>query len=86
MTETSRARRQSLIDAGEAVALAQQALGPFGEPVQAVEQRRRRAPGGERFDRAAAGGERVERNVDPVEVAVIVPAILQMIDDLQRGA
>ena len=28
----------------------------------------------------------VEWNVDPVEIAIIVPAVLQMIDDLQRRA
>ena len=32
------------------------------------------------------GGQRILGNIDPVQVAVILGAILQMIDDLQRGA
>ena len=42
--------------------------------------------GGERLDRAALGREIVQRHIDAVEIAVIVGAVLQMIEDLQRGA
>ena len=48
------------------VALAQQALGPLGEPMQLGEQRRRRLLLAERFHADVRGGKGVERNVNPV--------------------
>ena len=68
------------------VAFAQQSLGVPGKPMQTYQQRRRSLRRVERFDRRAAGGERILRNVDAVEIAVVLLAILQMIDDLQCGA
>ena len=35
---------------------------------------------------APAARKRVERNIDAIEIAIILPAILQVIDDLQRRA
>ena len=68
------------------IAVAQQPLGVPGKPVQTYQQRRRCLRRVERLDRGAGGGERVLRNVDTVEIAIVLPAILQMIDDLQGGA
>ena len=68
------------------VAFAQQSLGVPGKPVQTNQQRRRRLRRVERFDIRARGSERILRNIDPVEIAVILLAVLQVIDDLQRGA
>ena len=70
----------------KAVALAEKPFRPFGETMQARKQRRRCLRRAERFNARAARGKRVEWNVDPVEIAVIVLAVLQMIDDLQRRA
>ncbi len=54
--------------------------------MQALQQRRRCARRIERLDTGAASGERILRNVDPVEIAIVLLAILQVIDDLQGGA
>jgi hypothetical protein len=40
----------------------------------------------ERFDADAVRAEKIERHVNPIEIAVVGLAILQMIDDLQRSA
>ena len=58
----------------------------FARPAQARAQRRRRRRGAEILDAGAACRQRVERHIDAIEIAVIVAAILQVIDDLQRGA
>src|SRR5580692_2982397 len=60
------------------VAFAQQSLGMPGKSMQTYQQLRRCLRRVERFDRRAAGGKRVLRNVDAIEIAVILPAILQM--------
>ena len=60
--------------------------GTARELLDASQQCRRRAFGAERIDGRAGFGECVERNVDAIEVAIILPAILQVIDDLQRRA
>ena len=86
MTETSRRQAQIVDQSRENVALAQQPFGALGEPVQAGEKCRRGARLAQRFDPGAGCGEHVERNVDPVEIEIIVLAVLQMIDDLQGGA
>ena len=75
-----------MIRSWKVVAFAQQSLGVPGKPMQTYQQRRRCLRRVERFDRRAASGERILRNVDPVEIAVVLPAVLQVIDDLQRGA
>ncbi len=46
-------------------------------------QRGCRPIGTERLDRETGLGERIGRHVDPVEIAVVLPAVLQVIDDLQ---
>ena len=80
-------RKPRVVDRrGKAVALAKQALGARGELVQAIEQSGRSALGAELLDARAACGERVLRNIDAVEIAIVLLAVLQMIDDLQRGA
>ena len=68
------------------VALGEQPSGAFGEAVQCREQRRRGLRLTERFDADAVRGEKIERDIDAVEIAVVGLAILQMIDDLQRRA
>ena len=60
-------------------------------PVRAASSCRQRSSAGEaaarRAPRRRAGRrERIERNIDAVEIAVVLAAILQVIDDLQRRA
>jgi len=50
------------------------------------EQRRRRFLLSQHLHRSAMRRERVLGQIDPVEVAVVLAAVLQVIDDLQRGA
>jgi len=71
---------------GKAVAFAEQPLGPQRQPVQAIEQFRRCPRLPESFERCPARGQRVLRNINPAEIAIVAFAVLQMIDDLQRGA
>ena len=68
------------------IALAEETPCAFRKAMQSREQCRRRLRRAERFHAGAVSGQEVERNVDPVEIAVIVLAVLQMIDDLQGGA
>ena len=73
--------------AGERLALAQQPFVARREIVDAAQQlaaRRLAAPSSLR--RRARGRERIERDIDAIEIAEILAAILQVIDDLQRGA
>ena len=80
-------REAPIVDlGGKDVALRQQPLCAFGKAVQAGEKRRRRPRFAQRLDGGPAGGECIERNVDPVEIEIIRPAVLQVIDDLQCGA
>jgi hypothetical protein len=54
--------------------------------LDASEQRRRGPRGAERFDARTGFGEGIERDIDAIEIAIILGAILQVIDDLQGGA
>src|SRR5687768_9590264 len=61
---------------GERSTLAQQIARAARELADRAQQRRRRAIGAEGFDRGAAIGERIERNVNAVEIAIVSAAIL----------
>ena len=63
-----------------------QRLGVVEQPVEHAAQRRAGGRRGERLDRAAGRREIVQRDIDAVEIAVIVGAVLQMVQHLQRGA
>src|SRR4029078_9895620 len=67
-------------------AVAQQATDTVRKLVDAFKQARRRARCAQTTRRAAGLGKAIERNVDAIELAVILAAILQVIDDLQRRA
>jgi hypothetical protein len=71
---------------GKRPALAQQVPGAAREPVDGIEQRGGGRTGVELLHARACCRQHVEGDVDAVEVAVILSAILQVIDDLQRGA
>ena len=71
--------------AGE-VRRAKQVLGFCGKLEDASQKFRRGFGAASASTGRAFCGKRIERNVDPVEAAVIGPAILQMVDDLKRGA
>ena len=87
MTATSSASRVSAICGGERPAIAQEGFaGAARELLDASEQRRRGPRGAKRLDRRAGCGKRIERNIDAVEIAIVLAAILQVIDDLQRRA
>jgi len=72
-----------VVDRGsKTIALAQKLFGARRKPAKAFAQRRRRALGAQRLDADAARGQGVLRNIDAVEFAIVVTAVLQMIDDL----
>ena len=54
--------------------------------MQALQQRRRCPRLAERLDRGAGRRQRIARQIDAIEVAIVLAAILQMIVDLQAGA
>ena len=86
MTATSRPSRVS------AIAAAKPSLSLSSRSVRSASRCRQSSSAGdararaELFDARPARGERVLRNIDAVEIAIVVLAVLQMIDDLQRGA
>ena len=86
ITETSKARRRSAIWRAKGAASSRRTA------VRAARPRMQASSAGEARAAASAsgvgagGGEGIERDIDPVEVAIILPAILQMIDHLQRRA
>ena len=71
---------------GERSAFVEQRCGPHRQRLQALQQRRRRLRLSEHLDRRARRCERIARQIDAVEIAIILGAILQMIVDLQAGA
>src|SRR3954454_20467654 len=70
----------------ERLALVEQRLGASRKFLQALQQWRRRAITAELFDRGARPRQRVARQITPIEIAVVLAAILQMVVDLQAGA
>ncbi len=64
----------------------QQPLAPRGKVADHAEQRRRRPVAPENVDIEAGGVQHVVGDIHPAHVAEVLPAILQVIDDLQRGA
>ncbi len=87
MTATSRASRVSAIAAENGAAVAQQRLAGAAASLwmQASSAgEARSAPSASTV--APASAKRIERNVDAIELAIILAAILQVIDDLQRRA
>ena len=64
----------------------QKVAGSPGQFRERGAERRGRRGQGQHFDARAKLLERVQREIDPVETAVILAAILQMIDDLQGRA
>jgi hypothetical protein len=76
-----------VLDAGgKRFAVAQQRAGARRQLVDASEQARGRVTSAEFVHARAGFGEGVKGNVDAVELTVILSAILQVIDDLQRRA
>ena len=67
----------------ERPAFIEQGLGPHRERLQALQQRRLRLRLAQHLDGGAAGGQRIARQIDAVEVFVVLGAILQMVVDLQ---
>src|SRR6476659_2111199 len=67
-------------------AVAQQATGTVRKLVDAFKQTRGRTWCAQISHRRAALGKAIERYIDAIERAVILAAILQVIDDLQRRA
>ena len=49
-------------------------------------QARRRRLRSQRFDGGPVAGQDIQRQVDPVEIAIIRAAVLEVVDDLQRRA
>ena len=70
----------------QSTAVFQHDAGAFGKAMQAREQLRASARPAQRLDAGASGCERVERNINAIEVAVVLLAVLQVVDDLQNGA
>ena len=70
----------------ERFAFIEQGFGPHRERLQALQQRRRRLRLAQHLDRCAACGQRIARQVDAVEIFVILGAVLQMVVDLQARA
>ena len=58
----------------------------FGKLDDRVAQLRRRAGRRKHLDRRAMSAKNLQRQVDTVELSIVVGAILQMVDHLQRGA
>ena len=54
----------------------------IGEPDEATPQLRRCTGRGEGLDAGAGSSKRIQRHIDPVEITVVLCAILQMIVDL----
>ena len=86
ITEISRPRRKSFTSAASDLLSLSTVSVRTRERLQALQQRRRRFRLAQHLDRRAGGGERVARQVDAVEVAKILGAVLQMVVDLQAGA
>ncbi len=86
MTETSRPSRQS------SIAAAKPSLSPSSVSVRAASWCRHSSSAGDARSAPSAStvtplaAKRVQRNVDAVEIAIVLAAVLQMIDDLQRRA
>ena len=80
-------REPRVFDAGrKGSAVAQQVAGTVRKLVDAVKQAGGRALLAQVRRQSRRGREGIERNVDAIEIAVILAAILQVIDDLQRRA
>jgi len=61
-------------------------VGALRKAMQACEQLRASTRIAQRLDVGAGSRERIEWYIDAIEVAVVLLAILQVIDDLQNGA
>ncbi len=87
LDDTDLQRQPSIGDAiGERPRLIEQRAGASGQARDHRAKRRRGLSIGERFHRQAVCAERIERHIDPVELAIVLGAILEMVDDLQRCA
>jgi hypothetical protein len=71
---------------GKRFAAVEQQLGPCRKRMQALQQWRRRPARAERLDGGAGGFQRIARQVDAIEVMIVLAAVLQMIVDLQARA
>src|SRR6266850_5072437 len=69
----------------ERFAFVEQDLGPRRERMQALQQRRRCPALSEFLDGGACEPERVARQINPIEIPVVLAAVLKMIVDLQAG-
>ena len=63
-----------------------QHVGLVEQAIEHAAQRRRAFRFGQRLDANPLGREMIERHIDPVHLQIVVLAILQVIDDLQRIA
>jgi hypothetical protein len=70
----------------ERLALIEQRLGPHRQRMQALQQRRRGPLLPELLHRGSGRRQRIARQIDPIEVAKILAAVLKVIVDLQAGA
>src|SRR5262245_9755090 len=64
----------------ERPALMQEALGAVRERMDTDQQRRRSSIGAKHLHCGAGRGKRIERDVDAIEIAVVLAAILQVVD------
>src|SRR3954466_4077876 len=71
---------------GERSALVEQPLGPRGKQMQTFQELRRGSLCSKRIERSSCRGQRIARQVNPVEVFVVLAAVLQVIVDLKSGA
>ena len=80
------AQAQVVDQVGQYRALVEEEHGPLGEFTDDRAQGRGGLVGGERVHGDAVALQHVPRQVDPVVAAIILRAILQVVDDLERGA
>src|SRR5256885_1116965 len=71
---------------GERSRLVEQRCGTSRKGFDYLAQGRRGHASGERFDARSLRGQGVDWNIDTIEFAVVLGAVLQMVDHLQRGA
>src|SRR5690606_22896615 len=65
---------------------AQQLVDAIEHVIQNLAQSRRARRGIERLDAETGGGEAVQRQVNPIELAIVVLAVLQVVEQLQGVA
>lgn len=80
-------RKPAIADlAGESAAMVKKRADALGKADNRRAKAWRGVGFGERGHVGAGGAEHVKRNIDPIEIAIIVAAVLQVVDDLQGRA